>query len=129
MIDSKDFEKLWTLNKSGDKNRAKEILTATIEQGCETADGDKLTIDIVIVKYGQYLRWWDHTYGKIDTKYLGKNHKLDLATWVITAQWNIEYSFTTNVSRDQYLFGNMDRQEMIQKTKEFIENAKKRRKT
>lgn len=122
-ITDKEFISLWNLYPDGNKERTLEILNGIIDEGQSTPEGDKITVKLIHERYKHYLEWWDHTYGRRDKKFVGKDdQRKQLSDWIITGQWNTYHNFESNIKRDDYLFGGKDKIDILtEKVKRFKE--------
>jgi len=127
MTIEEEFLKAFELYEIGNSSSCIFIIKDKIEKKAKTLKGDLISIKLIRDKYEEYNRWWISKYGKNDPKYVPtKEKKLNVYDFLIQGGYNNTY-VREDQPRDFYLFGNMDKEEMIKKTKNFIDNAGKRK--
>jgi hypothetical protein len=120
LIKESDFAEAFTGFDIGNSTSALYILRDKIAKETKTFDGQLITLDLIKQLYSKYNKYWIHKYGKNDPKYVSKTEKRKTVyDFLMEGMYNNTYKIE-EAPRDSYLFGNMDRQEMIQKTKKFI---------
>lgn len=116
----KEFNELWKLHPSGEKERTFELYSAIIEQKVYTFDGEFVDNKYLATCLKKYLEYWDYTFGKRDKKYIGtKDQKVTLQFWLASSMWEQEYIIDTNTRRDRYIFGDYTIAELKEKIKQF----------
>lgn len=111
----------------GNANSALFIINDKLEKQAKSFTGDLITPLFIKDKYDEYSRWWKGKFGKNDPKYVSaKDKKMTLYDFLMQGGYNNSYT-REDQPRDSYLFGNIPRDVLITKTKEFIKDAKTRK--
>jgi hypothetical protein len=110
----------------GNSNSCLFILNDKLEKGATTFIGEPITIDLIYEKYSEYCLWWKGKFFKSDPKYIAaKDKKKSVYDFLMEGLYNNTYE-REELPRDLYLFGNTPKDELIQKTQRFIENARRK---
>ena len=111
----------------GNAQSALFILKDKIEKGIKSFNGTPITILFIKEKYDAYNKWWLGKFGKSDPKYLNaKDKKKSVYDFLVDGSYNNTYT-REEQPRDYYLFGKMDKDKMIEITKQFVKDAKTRK--
>ena len=103
------------------------ILNDKIEKGAKAFNGTPISLLFIKEKYEAYCKWWLGKFGKKDPTYLNaKEKKKTLYDFLVDASYNNTYT-REEQPRDYYLFGKMDKDKMIEITKQFVKDAKTRK--
>ena len=124
MITEEDFSRIFAGCEVGNANSALFILRDKVEKKAKTFQGEDITCELIRDKYNKYSQYWKNKYGKQDPKYLSsKDKKKTVYDFLVEGMYNNTYE-REDLPRDYYLFGTMQKQELIAKTKTFLINAR-----
>jgi len=97
-----EFQKIWSLNKVGNVEHTRNILTYQIEQK-EIYEDELVDYNYLYNKYKKYKRWWTTKYGNRDEKYIGKDNEFKtIYDFVKSNMFHNEFEIDKN-SADYYL--------------------------
>lgn len=126
MITEEDFAKMFAGCEVGNSNSSLFILRDKIEKGAKTFQGEEITLELIRDKYNKYCQYWQNKYAKSDPKYISaKDKKKTVYDFLMEAMYNNSYE-REELPRDYYLFGSTPKDVLVNKTKEFIVNARRK---
>jgi hypothetical protein len=126
MITEEEFGKVFAGVDVGNANTCLFILRDKIEKGAKTFQNELITLELIRAKYDNYSKYWHSKYAKADPKYISsKDKKKTVYDFLMEGMYNNTFE-REELPRDYYLFGGMNKELMIQRTKDFKINARRK---
>ena len=112
---------LFSLNESGDPDKAFRHLNKILDFEETDKEGRVVNFDYIKEKYKNYLDWWNSMYGERDAQYIAKEERRkDLGDWLAFRLDRNAYNIPRK-GRDSYLFGDLTKKQLETSLSKFIE--------
>jgi len=117
-------ETIFNINPSGNLEDSYKILIDSIDldiknNSLRPEDNNPYTFNYLIKKYDSYIKWWRHTYGDAEEKYIPKDDRLkNVYNWINDNTYKEIYSIKKNYLND-YIFGGFSEEVLLEKLKIF----------
>lgn len=122
MLEEIDIKPLTDLSPISSPQNILCMLNGIIEEERKDIHGNPVDVALLAKKFDQYAAWWKAKYGHWDTKYIGKNKRMEMEDFISSRYYNNDFTAERS-DRDKYFFGDISNEELIKRTRVFIDET------